>query len=86
MNTKTFAEKLPGEAVKIEAPLINGESFLRNLPFPAEGPYSSSYGGALYALATKGDVVQAHSKARGRNRTEIEWLVGLATDEELFNN
>jgi hypothetical protein len=66
------------EEIKIWAPLINGESWLRNLGIPGlKGPYSSSYGGRLYATIRRKDAVAAFKKARGYRRALIKEVCKL---------
>jgi hypothetical protein len=68
------------DPVKIYGPLINGEQWLRNfpVPLPMEGPYSSGYGGSLYAVARKEDVIKAYARARGSNRKFLAQVLGLS--------
>ena len=83
-NLSEISKKLPA-AVRINAPLINGEQYLRGLPFRAEGPYSSGYGTPLYALARREDILAAYRSARGRSRAEIALAIG-AISEDTFNS
>ena len=78
MKAAELQEKLP-DPVRIEAPLVNGEQWLRNFPInlKMEGPYSSGYGGTLYALAKKADVVKAYSRARGWKRKLLAEVLGI---------
>ena len=65
--------------MKIWAPLINGEQWLRCLPpmKGIEGPYSSGYGGQLYAIISEENARAAYNKARGHNRKLIKEICNL---------
>jgi hypothetical protein len=71
------------DTIKVVAPLVNGEQYLRSLPFPARGPYSDGYGGCLYAITTKVAVIKAYNRARGRKRLAIELAVGVISYDEF---
>jgi hypothetical protein len=77
MSPKTKDLNLP-DVVKIYAPLINGEQWLRNFPvsLSMEGPYSSRHG-TLYVTARKEDVIKAYARARGQNREFLARALGL---------
>ena len=75
-------KKITGDGnttITIWAPLVNGEQWLRDLPpmKGIEGPFSSGYGGLLYATISKRDALAAHKRARGENRTLIKEICKL---------
>jgi len=75
-SLEELRKSLP-QKIQIGGPLVNGETYLRSLPFPAKGPFSRGYGLPLYATASREDVLAAYAKARGSKRAEIALILNI---------
>lgn len=70
------------ERVRIDAPLINGEQYLRDLNLNMAGPFSTGYGGALYATCDREYFLSVYARSRGARRADLAYAVGAIDDSE----